>query len=71
MLVAWLCLATIAGFMPRLTPRVALILFAIGVLPVVFTPIVYMAFAVDSGDHLQAITWLMQYGGGWRPSHLV
>ncbi len=64
MLVAWLCLATIAGFMPRLTPRVALILFAIGVLPVVFTPIVYMAFAVDSGDHLQAITWLMQYGGG-------
>ncbi len=64
MLVAWLCLATIAGFMPRLTPRVALILFAIGLLPVVFTPIVYIAFAVDSGDHLQAITWLMQYGGG-------
>jgi len=64
MLVAWLCLATIAGFMPRLTPRVALILFAIGLLPVVFTPIVYIAFTVDSGDHLQAITWLMQYGGG-------
>ncbi len=64
MLVAWLCLASIAGFTPRLTPRVALILFALGILPVLFTPVVYIMFSVGSGDHLQAITWLMQYGGG-------
>ena len=64
MLVAWLCLASIAGFMPRLNPRVAVLLFALGTLPVLLTPVVYIAFSVGSGDHLQAITWLMQYGGG-------
>jgi len=64
MLVAWLCLATISGISPRLTPRVALILFALGVIPVLLTPVVYLLFEVGGGDHLQAITWLMQYGGG-------
>ncbi len=64
MLVAWLCLATISGVVPRLTPRVALVLFALGVIPVLSTPVVYFMFDVGGGDHLQAITWLMQYGGG-------
>ncbi|MDH5572013.1 MAG: cbb3-type cytochrome c oxidase subunit I [Gammaproteobacteria bacterium] len=64
MLVAWLCLATIAGIFPRLTPRVALILFAIGIIPVVLTPVAYIMFEVGTGNHMQAITWLMQYGGG-------
>lgn len=64
MLVAWICLATVSGIIPRLTPRVALILFAIGIIPVVLTPVAYIIFDVGTGNHMQAITSLMKYGGG-------
>ncbi len=64
MLVSWLCLAGLAGFGSRPGPRVAMLLFALGTLPVLLTYAVYWRFEVDSGDHLQAITLLMQYGGG-------
>jgi len=63
-LVAWLCLATVAGIKLKITPRIVLFIFSIGLIPVLLTPVVYLMFDVSSGNHLQAITWLMQYGGG-------
>lgn len=64
MLVAWLWLATIAGVTLRLSPRVAMILFALGMAPTLLTPFIYLAYDVNSLEHRLAFTWLMQYGGG-------
>lgn len=63
MLVSWLWLATVSGITSRLTPRVVLFLFVIGLVPALLTVIAYR-FDVESGDHIQTMTWLMQYGGG-------
>ncbi len=63
-LVVWLCLTTIIGIKIRVTPRIIVFFFAIGLLPVLLTPVAYLMFDVSSGNHLLAITWLMQYGGG-------
>ena len=63
MLVSWLWLATVSGITSRLTPRVVLFLFVIGLAPALLTVIAYR-FEVESGDHIQTMTWLMQYGGG-------
>ncbi len=64
MLVSWLWLATVSGITSRLTPRIVLFLFVIGLIPVLLTPLAYVNFDIDSGDHIQTMTWLMQYGGG-------
>jgi len=64
MLVSWLWLATVSGITSRLTPRIVLFLFVIGLIPVLLTPLAYVSFDVESGDHIQTMTWLMQYGGG-------
>jgi len=64
MLVAWLWLATVSGITSRLTPRIVVVLFVIGLVPVFLTPLVYLSFPVDSPDHLHSMTWLMQFGGG-------
>jgi hypothetical protein len=64
MLVVWLWLTTITGISLKLTPRIALIIFAIGLLPVILTPLVYMMFDLGSATHKEAISQLMQYGGG-------
>jgi hypothetical protein len=63
MLVAWLWLATVSGAQLRLSPRVALILFILGLSPVLMVPIIYWAFDVNSGDHLFWFMQLMKYGG--------
>ncbi len=64
MLVSWLWLATVSGIASRLTPRIVLFLFMIGLFPVLLTPVAYISFEVDSPDHIQTMTWLMRYGGG-------
>lgn len=64
MLVSWLWLATVSGITSRLTPRIVLFLFIIGLMPVLLTPLAYLNFDIESGDHIQTMTWLMQYGGG-------
>ena len=63
MLVAWLWLASASGAPPRATPRVALILFALGLVTVFVTPVIYYAFPITSVEHIQLFTWLMRYGG--------
>lgn len=64
MLVSWLWMATVAGMALKLSPRVALIIFAIGLLPVILTPFIYSMYDLGAATHKQAISYLMQYGGG-------
>jgi len=64
MLVAWLWLATASAMAPRLGPRVAVVLFALGFAPVLVTPVIYLAYDVIAPDHSVAFLLLMKYGGG-------
>ncbi len=63
MLVAWLWLASASGAPARVTPRVALVLFALGLMAVFAAPLIYYAHALTSAGHIKLFTWLMQYGG--------
>jgi cytochrome c oxidase subunit I len=63
MLVAWLWLASVSGAGLRISPRVALFLFLLGLQPVLAAPVIYLAFDVSSGDHLFWFIQLMKYGG--------
>ena len=62
-MVAWLWLASVSGNRLRISPRVALFLFILGLQPVLASPVIYLAFDVSSGDHLFWFTQLMMYGG--------
>ena len=63
MLVAWLWLASVSGANLHLSPRVVLLLFVLGLTPVMMVPIIYLATDVSSGDHLFWFIQLMKYGG--------
>ena len=63
MLVAWLWLASVSGARLRLSPRIALLLFILGLQPVLAAPVIYLAFDVSSGQHLYWFIQLMKYGG--------
>lgn len=63
MLVAWLWLATVSGANLRISPRVALILFVLGLSPILMVPLIYLAFDISSGNHLFWFIQLMKYGG--------
>jgi len=64
MMVAWLWLATAIGAPVPMTPRVAVLLFGVGLVSVFVTPIIYLAYAVPSVEHYRLLTWLMRFGGG-------
>jgi hypothetical protein len=64
MLIAWLALAESIGARVPLTPRVATLLFGIGLAAVFITPVIYLAYDVGSVEHHRLLTWLMQFGGG-------
>jgi len=64
MLVSWLWLASVSGIASRLTPRIVLFLFAVGLLPVLLTPLAYVNVDIASAEHLSMMTRLMQFGGG-------
>lgn len=64
MLVAWLWLASASGMAPRLSPRVAMLLFALGFAPTLLTPAIYLSYDVIAPDHSVAFLLLMKYGGG-------
>ncbi len=64
MMVVWLWLASVSGATILATSRVIIILFLIGIAPVLLTPVIYLAYPVESPYHLISFTWLMMYGGG-------
>jgi len=63
MLVAWLWLDSISAARLRLSPRVVLFLFILGLQPVLAAPVIYLVFDVSSGQHLFWFIQLMMYGG--------
>jgi hypothetical protein len=64
MLVAWLWLADALGARLALSPRVVLVLFALALALVFFTPLVYLVHDVTSVEHRRLLTWMMRVGGG-------
>jgi hypothetical protein len=64
MFVAWLWLAEACGAPVPLTPRVAVLLFGIGLASVFLTPVIYLAYEVTSVEHHRWQTWLMRFGAG-------
>jgi heme/copper-type cytochrome/quinol oxidase subunit 1 len=56
-------LASVSGAWLRISPRVTLFLFLLGLQPVLAAPIIYLVFDVSSGDHLFWFIQLMKYGG--------
>jgi cytochrome c oxidase subunit 1 len=64
MLVAWLWLASACGARVRLSPRVALLMFALALASVFVTPYAYLAHAIASVEHRNLLTWAMRLGGG-------
>lgn len=64
MMVVWLWLASISGVMIQASSRVILILFALGIAPVLLTPLIYLAYPIESPYHINSFAWLMKYGGG-------
>jgi hypothetical protein len=64
MFAGWLWIASEAGCPLPLTPRVALLLFAIALAAVFLTPLIYLAHDVTSVEHSRLFTWQMRFGGG-------
>ena len=64
MLIGWIWLASSLGRPLRLSPRVVTLLFAIALLAVFLTPIIYLAYEVATIEHHRLQTLLMRYGGG-------
>jgi hypothetical protein len=64
MFAAWLWLADAIGARNPLSPRVAILLFAIALASVFATPVIYLAYDVVSVEHYRMQTWLMRIGGG-------
>jgi hypothetical protein len=64
MFVAWLALAEASGARAPLSPRVTILLFAIGLAAVFATPVLYLAYDIVSVEHYRMQTWLMRIGGG-------
>ncbi len=64
MLVAWLWLAGACGARVRLSPRIALLMFALALASVFVTPWAYLAHDIASVEHRNLLTWAMRFGGG-------
>ncbi|MEO7009135.1 MAG: cytochrome C oxidase subunit I, partial [Caldimonas sp.] len=63
-LVAWLWLACACGARLPLSPRVALLMFALALASVFVTPYAYLAHDIASVEHRHLLTWAMRLGGG-------
>jgi hypothetical protein len=64
MLVAWAWLATLVGSPLPLSPRVVVLVYAIGLVSVFVAPLIYLNWSVPSVEHRKMMTWLMRFGGG-------
>jgi len=64
MFAAWLWIAEAIGARAPLSPRIAILLFGIGLASVFATPVIYLAYDVVSVEHYRMQTWLMRIGGG-------
>lgn len=65
MLFGWLWLADACGAKLPLTPRVVTIFFVLGLLPVLYVPVIYLFYNGVVGDHMEQFTQLMKIGGSF------
>lgn len=63
MMVAWLWLSSEANLSLPISPRVALFLFAVGLISIFMTPLIYYAYDVAEVAHRKLFTMLMSFGG--------
>lgn len=64
MLVGWLWLVGACGMRVPLSPRLALLMFALALVSVFVTPYAYLAHDIASVEHRNLHTWAMRIGGG-------
>ena len=64
MLVAWAWLATLTGSPLPLSPRVVVLVYAIGLVSVFAAPLIHLNWSVPSVEYRKMMTWLMRFGGG-------
>ena len=62
-MVAWLWLASALGARLPISPRVAVVFFAIALAPVYVPAFIYLAHPVASVEHPKLQTWLMRFAG--------
>lgn len=67
MLAGWLWLAEACGARIPLTPRVASGFLMLGLLPVLYMPVIYLSFDGMMGDYVDQFTQLMKVGGAFAP----
>jgi hypothetical protein len=61
----WLWLADACGVKIPLTPRVASFFFVLGLLPVLYVPVIYLSYNGVIGDYMGQFTQLMRIGGSF------
>lgn len=61
----WLCLAGACGAKIPLTPRVASFFFMLGLLPLLYVPVIYLSYNGVIGDYMSQFTQLMRVGGSF------
>jgi hypothetical protein len=64
MLSGWLWLTAEYGAQVTMTPRVVLVMFAIGVAPVLLTPLIYSSYETNTSDNMEMFIAMMKAGGG-------
>jgi hypothetical protein len=67
MLAGWLWLADACGAKIPLTPRLASFFLILGLLPVLYVPVIYLSFVGNMGDYMEQFTQLMKVGGAFAP----
>ncbi|MDE2258943.1 MAG: cytochrome c oxidase subunit I, partial [Betaproteobacteria bacterium] len=64
---SWLWLADSCGAKIPLTPRVASALLMLGLLPVLYVPVIYLSYDGTMADYAGQFTQLMKVGGAFSP----
>lgn len=63
----WLWLADSCGAKIPLTPRVASIIIMLGLLPILYVPVIYLSYNGIITDYIGQFTQLMKVGGAFAP----
>jgi cytochrome c oxidase subunit 1 len=65
--VCWLWLANVCGINVPVGPRVIMVIFAIGVLPALFSPWAFLNYEISGPEFMAWFVDLMRYGNGVAP----
>jgi len=71
MLTGWLWLADASGARIPLTPRITSALLMLGLLPVLYVPVIYLTYGGSLVDYMGQFTQLMKIGGAFAPAPIA